>query len=303
MRSKNLLPLTSDIVFKAAFGRDTPESKKALIAILNIILEREGEEAIVDLVYKNPFVYAEFPDDKTVILDIKAVTQRGEWIGVEMQVVLSDWFIDRTVYYNGKLICEQLEAGESYDKLKKSITISIVCGTLFPQSRKLMTVFRHKEIDENFELDGISELRYLELGKIDDTWNPTEMSRLESVAAYLKYAGDEKRTEYVEKLLTTGGEVIKMSEQILEKISEDERLRQLQISRQIAEVYRRLDLGGAHERGVKEGRAEGMAEGMERGVEQGIKLVKTALKMKEMGKTAAEICELTGLSEEQIEDL
>lgn len=40
MRKVNREPLTSDIIFKAVYGRDTPESKAALIALLNLVLER-----------------------------------------------------------------------------------------------------------------------------------------------------------------------------------------------------------------------------------------------------------------------
>ncbi len=36
------MPLTSDYVFRAAFGRDRDGSRAALMAILNIILDRKG---------------------------------------------------------------------------------------------------------------------------------------------------------------------------------------------------------------------------------------------------------------------
>lgn len=36
------MPLTSDYVFRAAFGRDRDDSRAALMAILNIILDRKG---------------------------------------------------------------------------------------------------------------------------------------------------------------------------------------------------------------------------------------------------------------------
>ena len=38
-RSK--MPLTSDYVFRSVFGRDTEESRGALIELLNMILERK----------------------------------------------------------------------------------------------------------------------------------------------------------------------------------------------------------------------------------------------------------------------
>ena len=52
------MPLTDDYVFHAVFGRDTEESRAALIEILNIILERK-QDPISAIVIKNPI---EIPD-------------------------------------------------------------------------------------------------------------------------------------------------------------------------------------------------------------------------------------------------
>lgn len=82
---RDVLPLTSDLVFKAVYGRDTPECKKALIAVLNVILT-DLEHPIKDLVYRNPFIYGEQPSDKQIIMDIKAELDNGDWVDIEMQV-------------------------------------------------------------------------------------------------------------------------------------------------------------------------------------------------------------------------
>ena len=50
-------PLTSDIIFKAVYGSDTPESKAALIKLLNLVLKRH-DDPIVNVTYKNPFSIA-----------------------------------------------------------------------------------------------------------------------------------------------------------------------------------------------------------------------------------------------------
>ena len=42
-------PMTSDVIFKAVFGSDKDESKKALISLLNCVLDRK-EDPIIDLV-------------------------------------------------------------------------------------------------------------------------------------------------------------------------------------------------------------------------------------------------------------
>lgn len=41
-------PLSSDIIFKAVYGRDTPESKAAIIALLNLVLDRGDDPIMVN---------------------------------------------------------------------------------------------------------------------------------------------------------------------------------------------------------------------------------------------------------------
>lgn len=66
-------------------GRDTPECKKALAAVLNLILNRK-EDPIMDLEYKNPFHLNRYIVGKQTVMDIKVSTSHGEIIDVEMQV-------------------------------------------------------------------------------------------------------------------------------------------------------------------------------------------------------------------------
>ena len=112
-------PLTSDVIFKAVFGRDTPGCKRALIGLLNRILERE-EDPIVDLVYQNPFSMAELEEEKEIIMDILVETQSGEQIDIEMQIGTTKDLMNRFLYYLSKLVVRGLEKGEDYGKLKKA---------------------------------------------------------------------------------------------------------------------------------------------------------------------------------------
>ena len=112
-------PLTSDIIFKAVFGRDTPGCKRALIGLLNRILEWE-EDPIVDLVYLNPFSMAELEGAKEIIMDILVETSRGEQIDIEMQIGTTRELMNRFLYYLSKLVVRGLEKGEDYGKLKKA---------------------------------------------------------------------------------------------------------------------------------------------------------------------------------------
>ena len=68
----------------ALFGRDTDESRAALMEILNIILERK-DDPIKSIVLKNPIDTAEREDEKETIMDIRAETSSGEELDIEMQ--------------------------------------------------------------------------------------------------------------------------------------------------------------------------------------------------------------------------
>ncbi|WP_419026049.1 PD-(D/E)XK nuclease family transposase [Emergencia sp.] len=53
------------------------------------------------------------------------------------------------MFYGGKLITSSLEKGQNYDKMKKSIVISIINSRLFSETEKMHSIFRLKEIDKD----------------------------------------------------------------------------------------------------------------------------------------------------------
>ena len=55
------MPLTSDYLFRTAFGRDRDDSRAALMEILNIILDRK-DDPIQSIEIKNPIDTAETPE-------------------------------------------------------------------------------------------------------------------------------------------------------------------------------------------------------------------------------------------------
>lgn len=86
---RSSMALTIDYVFHAVFGRDTDESKAALMEILNIILERK-DDPIMSIVLKNPINTAAREDEKETIMDIRAETSSGEAAGrQEMKLELA----------------------------------------------------------------------------------------------------------------------------------------------------------------------------------------------------------------------
>lgn len=210
-----------DWVFHYIFSRETQESKQALIAVLNVILHRK-EDPIVDIQLKDPQFFGDRQEDKDSVLDIKALTDSGELIDIEVQNRKLTFFCDRAVYYGGKLVNSALEKGEDYDKIKKSVVISFVNGSLFSDTDKLHTTFRQREIEEGIQLSDRLELHFIELGKVDPDKAIESLDPVEKLAAYMRYASDETKEDYIQHLIQVGGDAIKMTEKLFRDLTEDE---------------------------------------------------------------------------------
>ena len=75
--------MTNDIIFFLVYGAGTKESNKALLSLLNVVLERKDpitEVKIVNTVHKGFH-----PGDKETVMDVKARSEKGEQFNIEMQ--------------------------------------------------------------------------------------------------------------------------------------------------------------------------------------------------------------------------
>lgn len=141
--------------------------------------------------------------------------------------------------------------------MKKNVVISFVNGVQFSDIPELHTRFIMAEEKHGYPLTDRLEIHFLELGKLAAE-DPTLMTPLERFCAYLKYAGDEEKEDYVSKLLEKGEEAITMSEQVYRDVTDDEVLEVLLWHEQMAEYDKRYALNAA--------KREGLAQGMEQGI-------------------------------------
>lgn len=277
-------PLTSDVIFKAVFGQECPDSKAALIQLLNLVLNRK-ENPIVDLVYKNSFSITEAENEKVIIMDIKVETSNGELIDIEMQVGNLDFYINRSVYYGCNQIVKGLEKGEDYDKMKKSIIISFVKGILFPNTRAFHSVNTLCERNTGEELTNLLQLHYIELDKINCRLCVKDLGPLEQFGAYMKCTGNPYETDFIERLIQEGEKVISMTDSVLKKVSEEEKLYHLRMSREMKEMEIRVGLNANFTKGMNQ------------------KAEEIAIKMKQAKEPVEKIMDYTGLTEGEIKTL
>ena len=250
------LRLTNDLVFFFVYASDTDQSRQALTAMLNLVLDRK-EDPITEVTVVNDIHKGFKPSDKGTIMDIRAKTRSGEQFDVEMQNKIEEDFANRTLLYGCRMVNSSLSAGEDYATMKKNVVISFVNGVQFTDIPELHTRFIMAEEKHGYPLTDRLEIHFLELGKLTAE-DPTLMTPLERFCAYLKYAGDEEKEDYVSKLLEKGEEAITMSEQVYRDVTDDEVLEVLLWHEQMAEYDKRYALNAA--------KREGLVQGMEQGI-------------------------------------
>ena len=113
------LPLTDDYIFKRVFAFEGNES------VLKDLLEAILKKDIKTVTIKNPEIIPYEREDKRGLLDIKAETDDGTILDIEMQMEDKKNIEERGTLYLANMITSQLQVGDDYTTLKKSIVIFI----------------------------------------------------------------------------------------------------------------------------------------------------------------------------------
>ena len=102
-------------VFKRIFGAEA--RKSLLIALLNNLLEFEGDRRIVDVQHLTGEQHVDVAELKLSIVDVKCTDATGRRFVVEMQVLKVEGFEKRVVYNASKAYVMQLRNAEEYPTL------------------------------------------------------------------------------------------------------------------------------------------------------------------------------------------
>ena len=158
-----LLPPTMDFVFKGLFGNE--KRPELLISFLNAVLT--PDEPITSITFKDRTIDKQYKDDKMGTLDILATTNKGELINVEVQVADEKNMIERSLYYWSRLFSGQLQSGNPYQKLERTVCINLLSFDLL-ETAEYHSCYVLKERERNEQLSDLLEIHFIELDKIKD---------------------------------------------------------------------------------------------------------------------------------------
>ena len=157
-----------DLVFKKIFG--TEQNKNLLKSLVNSVLPT-GEQ-IVEVTIKNPYNETDFVGDKLSVVDIKATDEIGRWYDIEIQIKEQKSYGKRAIFYLSEIYSNQLNENDSYDKLRKTIIISILDFDYFTKDKRYFRRCCYKDFETGElypELD-FADLYFIELRKFDNEY-------------------------------------------------------------------------------------------------------------------------------------
>ena len=178
------LPITDDYIFKRVFAYKGNES--VLKDFLEAILKKEIQKVTI----KNPEIIPYEKGEKRGLLDIKAETEDGTMLDIEMQMEDEKDIDERATSYMGKLISEQLQVGHKYTELKKSIVIFITNYNFLKRNSyhsvgrlKFEKTLKEEYVEFGYEKEEeiaseYIEYHYIELPKYKNK-NPSKFTKLD----------------------------------------------------------------------------------------------------------------------------
>jgi predicted transposase/invertase (TIGR01784 family) len=183
-----------DFAFKKLFGSE--ENKDLLISFINAILPEEKQVKSVEL--KNPYNISNYKKGKMTILDIKAVDEKGTWYDIEMQIAEQGYYDKRALYYWSKVYTDQIESGEDFEELRKTIAINILDFNYLDE-KEFHNEYEIYNKKSKKELSDIFDMHFIELGKFDKSFKDIKTT-LDRWTAFLNKAYEIDKDNIPEEL-------------------------------------------------------------------------------------------------------
>ena len=238
---RGLLDPKMDFVFKNIFGSE--KHPNILISFLNATLK--PKDLITEVEIKNTDLNKGYIEDKFSRLDVKATTSNNEIINIEIQLKNEYNMIKRSLYYWSKLYSEQLNEGEDYSLLKRTICINIL-NFKYLKTRKFHSGYRLKEIYSNEELTNVAEIHFIEIPKLEEGSDEKDM-----LVAWIEFLKNPE-SEKVRSLEMSVDEIREAKDELI-KMSNDDTQRELYEMRAKTLRDKISALNEAERKGIKKG--------------------------------------------------
>lgn len=275
--NKGILQPKNDVVFQALFGRGKERITKAMLEdILKIKIHKLDLDKGKDLVNDNK-------ENKNGRVDLRAIINDNIECDIEIQLSTHEKMIERFLYYWAKMYTANLQIGEKYKGLRKTISIIIVDDEIkqFRGIHKAHTKWQLRE--EKYKgvvLTSFCEISIIELPRAIKEYQENKQDEMLQWMMFLDNPGNKEVVEIMKE-----NEDIRDAKEELDKISQDDLLRRMALKADLAqrdyeqcmyeaqrdgrELGLKLGIEEGKKQGIEEGKRQGIEEGKKQGIEEG----------------------------------
>ncbi len=278
--------LTNDFMFKAVLQENETALRGLLCALLGMEPERIRTVRVM-----NPIEIGKKIEDKLMMLDLKLEMNDDCIMDIEMQILdKGNWPVRSLAYLSRSF--DQLEKGDSYQRVKETIHIGILDFTPKGFPDRLYLDYYFYNLDTAHKYSDKMSIRVLQLNQLGKDEDEAGMPELYRWAQLFKAETWEEMRMLAEK-----NAAIKECVVTYKELTADERARMEAEARE--DYYRcQKDLElYATEKGMKQGIEQGRKQGMKQGIQQ--MLVSTVDNArKNLSLTLEQACEGLGVAVE-----
>ncbi len=270
--------------------KEIMEDEKARTGFLAAVLQLDPRD-IRETRILNTSLRKSHENDKLGILDVRILMNDDTHIDTEIQLSKLRIWGDRALFYISRMYTDQIGKGQTYDVLKKCVSISILDFVLFENEPEFYSHFHILEDTRHFIYSDKMEFHVIELPKLPGELRE-DSGRLELWAEFINA---EKKEDF--ELIAEKDPYIQSAYNQLQLISQDSQKRLEYEARQKAILDHNQSLSEAEQRGREEGRIKGREEGRK------LEAVSIALKLIALGFDDASVSSATGLSPDEVSSL
>ena len=279
----------NDYFIRYFFGSEGDED--LLLSFINAVMIDSNFATFVSVEIINPFNLSEKANNKESIVDLKAITEDGTIVIIEIQTYSTKNFFERTLYYWSKNYSSTLKKGDDYPELKPVISINLIDDILFDKTdNRMHTCYLLKEKNSNKILTDHIQLHYVEIPKFDE--NANIKRELKNCILFLKSNKEEDMSQLLKE-----DTIFEKAMKKYNYFTDNEDLLNEYDKREAYLFYQASLMRGSRKDGFEEGIKEGKLAGIKEGK------ISMAIAMKKDGADINLISKYTGLSIEEINKL
>jgi predicted transposase/invertase (TIGR01784 family) len=281
---KTRLRVLNDFAFKKVLGERGDEPQ--LIAFLNAVLNREGEDRITSVeIVENKEFPPDFLGGKTSRLDVIAVIADKTVVNIEIQLKNEYNMDKRSLRHWALEYSRGILEGQNYIDLPPVIVINILDFSFIPLDDFHTSFHIYEDNHKEYMLTNALEMHYIEVVKWRKLKDKDYTNALHRWMAYFDEKSPPELIEEVAKM----DMAIQTVQNKLEKVRNDPDFAHAYNMYEETLIDYKFGMQGARQDGKREGKLEGKLE--------------VASEMKKCGVPIAQITQYTGLPPDEIAKL